>query len=102
LELTLKEENWKYKLASEIIQWNGWLWLQMQNLHRAMLGPPIETNVFQYLKAIALSTWALEIENFQLQRIIEDLAKFLNKVACAIDGSDQFFTMNICKEHDSC
>jgi len=78
------------------------LWLQTQNLHGAMLGPPIETNVFQYLKAIALSTWALEIENFQLQRIIEDLAKFLNKVAYAIDGSDHFLTMNICKEHDSC
>ncbi len=67
-----------------------------------MLGPPIEIDVFQYLKTVAPSTRALETENFQLQRIIEDLAKFRNKVACEIDGSDHLSTMNICKEHDSC
>jgi hypothetical protein len=63
---------------------------------------PIENDVFWYQKIVLPSTWTLEIENFQLQRIIEDLVKFLNKVACEIDGSDHFSTMNICKEHDSC
>jgi hypothetical protein len=44
----------------------------------------------------------LEIEKFQLQRIIEDLAESFDKVAYVIDGNYHFLPMNLCREHDSC
>jgi hypothetical protein len=44
----------------------------------------------------------LEIEIFQFQWTIEDLAEFPKKVAFEIDDSDHSSMLNLCGEHDSC
>jgi hypothetical protein len=44
----------------------------------------------------------LKIENFQFQRIIEDLVEFSKKATSETNGNDQFSMMKLCREHDSC
>ncbi len=60
-----------------------------------------ENDVFWFKKNVAPSTQALEIENFKLQRTIENLAEFLKKVVFETYGSYHSSTMNFCREHDS-
>jgi hypothetical protein len=61
----------------------------------------IRYDVFLHQEIVALSTRALEIENFQLQRAIEDLVESLKKVISKTNGSVHSSTMNFCEEHDS-
>jgi len=63
---------------------------------------PIKNEVFQYQEIVAPNTQDLEIESFQLQRIIEDLAEFLEKAASETNGSDHSLTIDPWREHDSC
>jgi len=62
---------------------------------------PTRNDVFWYQKVIAPGTRAIKIENFQLKKIIEDLAKILEKAAFKIDGNDYLSTMIFCGEHNS-
>jgi len=63
---------------------------------------PTKNDVFHYQDIIALNIQALDIEKFQLQRIVEDLAKYLEKVTSKIDNNDHSLTMNLHRKHDSC
>ncbi len=45
-ESTLKNDNYKYKLTLEFIQWSDCLWLWMQNLCGAMFGPLLKMMFF--------------------------------------------------------
>jgi hypothetical protein len=60
----------------------------MRNLSKAMfkLWTPIENDVFQYQETIVPNTPTQEIENFQLQKTIEDLAKSPKKATFEIDN----------------
>jgi hypothetical protein len=60
-----------------------------------------ENDVFRYQETIAPNTWALEIENLQLQKTIEDLAESSEKFASKTNDNDNSLIMNLCKEHDS-
>jgi len=61
----------------------------------------MENDVFWYQETIVPNTPAQEIESFQLQKTIQDLAKFPKKATFQIDNIGHFLTMNLCKEHDS-
>ncbi len=60
-----------------------------------------ENDVFWYQDIVAPSAWALEIENFELQKTIEDLAESPEKTTSKINDNDNSSTMNLYKEHDS-
>jgi hypothetical protein len=69
---------------------------------RGHVWTPIKIDVIIYHETIAPSTRALEIENFQLQRTIEDLVESSKRATSEIDDSDHSLMINLCGEHDSC
>ncbi len=59
-----------------------------------------KNDVFWYQEIVTPNTRTLDIENFQLQRSIEDSVKYLEKVTSKINGKDHSSTMNFYREHN--